>query len=274
MDRISREAKMKIVRNAFFTKYPNVGDIQSSPLLHFDFSGCHTSFLSISNADWWRSRADAFILGGGGLFYKNVPSQMRNLVDRRDTYEAGDVLNSPKLILWGAGTNIPSAKRSPEPNDVLSKFDLVGIRDYGVGYRWVPCASCMNPVFDSPEAPQHDVVVYENVGLPIPADPKFPRMNNWNTTIEEVVAFLASGRLVLTSSYHGVYWSQLIGRPVIAFPSSSRFYHMKNKPVFCNDEPWINVKRKAKPVTDFLPECRDVNIAFHKDVVRLIGRIK
>ena len=36
-----------------------------------------------------------------------------------------------------------------------------------------------------------------------------------NTPFEDVVAFLGSGAVIVTNSYHGAYWATLLGRPTV-----------------------------------------------------------
>lgn len=52
-----------------------------------------------------------------------------------------------KLIIWGAGFNRHFTESSTS-KIILSKADLIGIRDWDFGYDWVPCPSCMHPIFD------------------------------------------------------------------------------------------------------------------------------
>lgn len=95
--------------------------------------------------------------------------------------------------------------------------------------RRVPCASCMHPAFDEvlDAKPQHDVVRYSaarRVEVQAPSDA--PHMTNEDGTIEEAIAFLASGRKVITSSYHGAYWAQLLGRDVETVSWGSKFDYL------------------------------------------------
>ena len=61
--------------------------------------------------------------------------------------------------------------------------------------------------------------------------------------MEKVLDFLGSGETVLTSSYHGVYWATLLGRKVLAFPFSSKFYTLKHKPNMYPVELWLRKKK-------------------------------
>ncbi|MCB0376719.1 MAG: hypothetical protein KDD04_12440, partial [Sinomicrobium sp.] len=56
-----------------------------------------------------------------------------------------------KTVIWGAGHNSINRfhfDKIRKYNVDTSSFGLVGVRDYGMKEEWVPCASCLHPVFD------------------------------------------------------------------------------------------------------------------------------
>ncbi len=131
----------------------------------------------------------------------------------------------------------------------LEKFDLVGIRDFSIsGYDWLPCASCMHKSFYKKREIKHEFVVFSHKKFLLNIE-NFPRMTNECNDIEKVLDFLGSGDTVLTSSYHGVYWATLLGRKVLAFPFSSKFYTLKYKPSMYPVEMWF---KKNKSFIDKL----------------------
>jgi exopolysaccharide biosynthesis predicted pyruvyltransferase EpsI len=78
-------------------------------------------------------------------------------------------------------------------------------------------------VFQTQYVIKNEMVVYEHKDFPIPAD--FPKLNN-RAELEDVVQLLGGAEYVLTNSYHGLYWSVLLGRKVILYkPFSSRFFN-------------------------------------------------
>lgn len=267
---------IKKLKNAFVTGGGNVGDTASSPLLYFNFPGWYSSFISIEAPRWWESGADLFIIGGGGVLQGSNTGHLRELVELRDTHDPNLETRPPKSVMWGGGTNCHGFKRVGYPTDVLNGFNLVGVRDWGTGYDWVPCASCMNEEFDSPGPVEHDVVIYDNHQCRVPVNEDFPRMDNKDVGLEGVIKFLSSGRLVLTSSYHGAYWAQLIGRPVVMYPWSSKFWYMKYRPPMILDpkRSWLSLKKKLRVVDGYLQECRFANTWFHERVLRLMERVK
>ena len=108
----------------------------------------------------------------------------------------------------------------------LDGVDLVGIRDYDVGLPWVPCASCMHPEFDRPRSPKHEVVVFSHKKFRLNIK-GLPTFTNKEVDFRAVLDFLGSGETILTSSFHGAYWGTLLGRKVLAFPFSSKFFWLK-----------------------------------------------
>lgn len=224
----------------------NIGDIASSPLHYFGFGG----YKAIQNSDGMRSNADAWVVGGGVI----EPEWYR-------------VPHKPsKLILWGCGA---SGSQLEYPT-WLEKAQLVGLRDYGVGYDWVPCASCMSPLFDAQYSVEHRLVVYKHAVRGSLPEHMAPRMSNCGVTFEQVVRFLGSGEYVLTDSYHGAYWATLLGRKVIVVPWSEKFKHYKHMPTFLSGE-LEEAMSRAVAYPEALADCRSANIAFADRVANLLS---
>jgi hypothetical protein len=195
------------------------------------------------------------IVGGGGLFY--FKNSLQYLCEHKQ---------SP-VIGWGLGANDHDVTRPAYP-DWISGFDLLAVRDWGTGLRWVPCPSCMSPLFDAPNPPQQEIVVLEHQDRPILLP--FPRIDN-TCPMEELVQFLASGETVITNSYHGMYWASLLGRKVVVFPFSSRFYGMRHPVTLCDPAHWAAAVRSATGCTEALEECREANREFHAEVSGFIA---
>jgi len=86
-----------------------------------------------------------------------------------------------------------------------------------------------------------------------------PHMTNLAGDMEEVIAFLASGEVVVTSSYHGAYWARLLGRKVALLPRGSKFWHLPPAPP--RDRPWVPGMLKAH---------KEINRAFFREVLDLM----
>jgi hypothetical protein len=88
----------------------------------------------------------------------------------------------------------------------------------------------MHPAFDLEYEIEHEVVYYGHHPLaPLEWARELglgPVLTNAGTDMARVVAFLGSGRVIVTSSYHGVYWGRLLGRTVVPQPRGSKFWHL------------------------------------------------
>ena len=220
---------------------------------------------------------ETVVLGGGGLL---LPRCWELWVG--PLFERGN-----RVIGWGIGHHHDNVHLGPEesPSDwtqsvrrykedyPLDRFELLGVRDWDVGLRWVPDVSCMNPAFDASYVIDHDVVVYEHGVLePIALD--LPKMSNvGDTPFEEVVAFLASGSVVVTNSYHGAYWATLLGRPTVpaGIPGARNFLLLRYPLPWVGPESWERAAQEAPVYPDALSECRDANRAFALNLFRPAG---
>lgn len=191
--------------------------------------------------------------------------------------------NARTAVIWGAGSNRP---QRGEPRPVFehdySGFALVGCRDYGyehLGFDWVPCPSCMHPAFDETYEVTREVAYFGNVvrngsveELTINDMASEDKMGNAKRSIEEVVAFLGSAELVVSSSYHGCYWATLLGKKVIAVgrngssPRSSKFYGFKHVVPHAKSRDWKTGLPQVTAYPHALEECRDANRAFARKV--------
>jgi exopolysaccharide biosynthesis predicted pyruvyltransferase EpsI len=135
----------------------------------------------------------------------------------------------------------------------------------------------MSSLFDKPEAPSHNIVFYLH-GTNSAINPKQitsdPVMINYNVTMSDVLKHLASGEIVVTTSYHGAYWATLLGRRVIVIkPWSTKFMHMKHSPVLLDSLDWLRSIDQAVAYPNALEECRAANVAFYDKVVTLLANI-
>ncbi|MBR0670931.1 polysaccharide pyruvyl transferase family protein [Neoroseomonas soli] len=277
---------MGAVLNLHRRSTSNVGDLRCAPYLYFpqllgtdalDILG----FRSADEPDPARRRAfkeafaaaGAIIVGGGGLFEIDffAPAFAFIAEHRRP---------GQKLIAWGAGHNAWTIGDWRKLKQAFTfspdLFDLVGVRDQGYSLRWVPCVSCMSGAFDRQYAAARGVGLYVHAGTlkneafrqRLPHD--IETLSN-EAGFEEAIAFLGGSEIVLTDSFHGAYWATLLGRKVIAFPSSSKFYGLRHKVPLCSPEDWNDLLPLAATYPDALEECRDANRTFAALVAEMIG---
>jgi hypothetical protein len=232
----------------------NVGDIESSPVHYFFPEAIRDDIHGYRQGSIGRD--SNLILGGGGLFRSGWHTHIEWLVE-----------NTRRAVVWGAGTNETDAERTIAYPSCIGKFGLVGVRDYGQGFEWVPCPSCMSRCFDTvPRTVKHEAVIYEYKRVPIPLG-DLPRLTNYSAGLPKVLEFLASGETVITSSYHGMYWSLLLGRKVLVYrPISSKFRTSKYPVPVCDESNWRELMRKQGVYPEALGECREANIRFARRV--------
>lgn len=260
----------------------------SAPMRHFDFLAGAEELDALGydasetpdaeKRDDWRSKirqADAIIVGGGGLlgieFF--APSLRLLFAEKARTCP---------IVLWGAGHNswtIADWRKLKYKIDLSGlPFDLVGIRDFDQGYDWVPCASCMSPLFDElANAPaKRDIGLFVHEGTV--NNPKFNAMLPRDIELfandsdfESVVTYLSESDTILTDSYHGMYWATLLGKKVVAFPTSSKFYDSKFPVPLCAPQDWKRFLPLAIRYPSSLSECRQANVGFAEKVKAIVS---
>lgn len=199
------------------------------------------------------------IFGGSGLLYPEIaPTLERAVREKRHP-----------MVAWGIGHNTHGGERADYP-EWLNLFDAVGLRDWGTAWDYVPCPSCMNPIFDvARQVPTHPFVIYDQIDYPVAARYEgAPRENNCHPArdLERIVTFLASGETVLTSSYHGAYWGMLLGRKVILWkPWSTKFGTYKRVPPMIEREVWP-LPTGETGGGGYLDDCRERNRRFAERV--------
>lgn len=252
---------MRVI-NQHFLNTRNVGDLASAPSLYFSFPG-HDVELADVHDQVDLLQESAVIYGGGSLGKRLLRQRARN---------------RPKYgIAWGVGT---SWHGRGEPGPRAPWLGLYGSREFGQpGAEWVPCASCMSPLFDE----RYDTV--RHVGFYYNADPRVgrdrahaPDLGEVESSSNEVsfraaVEFLGGCEVVVTNSYHGVYWAQLLGRAVVvAGPYSSKFFGFRHPPLYSGVSDWRAAVWYARPcVGDLLGEAREASVNFHARVLELLG---
>lgn len=236
----------------------NIGDLSCSPLQYFDF-GYDVRYADLMSDGSNMIDSDVIIYGGGAIAQAATRSAAKQ---------------KAKVIGWGLG--IANALCD------YNVFDMFGGRDFGFNHRWVPCPSCMSPVFDNAKDASIDIVYYGHAKMYQLGDVDNETFN----TIGDTVAYLAQGRTIVTSSYHGAYWGLLLGRRVILIDlGRAKFRNMKHKPVCISSDSGDAVMLRMSAMRDYqgelpihgvsydnaLIDCRSSNIQFYNEVKRAIG---
>jgi hypothetical protein len=159
----------------------------------------------------------------------------------------------------------------------LAKADLVGVRDWDAGLPWVPCASCMLPAFDAlrEREPEHEFVVlnhYErgvDTTQPLAAGFEFEHITNNTEDIVETLTRLASAKVVVSNSYHALYWALLLGRGAVAVaPNSTRFHGFRWPISYASQADWLVAVEHAQPAPEALEQAREANVEFSQRVLQ------
>ena len=237
-----------------------------SPIDYFSFSNpvdFHSIGTPNQQSKHWLEKDYDLLIGGGGLLYQGFRDTLQTMLS-----------GARRSIFWGGGSNTHGGDDLEDDCRLLSEMDLVGVRDYGLPFRWVPCVSCMHGNFDKQIDRQSEVVVYEHQDYPIdlPGGADFPRMDNRESDFTKLIRFLGSAEQVITSSYHGAYWATLLGCKVVVTNSfSSKFKRFRHAPVISSSEEVYDSLKQARNYPDALLECRAANNDFAKDVAELLG---
>ena len=260
----------------------NLGDWISSPYYYFiDFFSRYTCVLHSDWAVLWHEieKDDVVIFGGGGLLDNSDPLNMvlNRLLDKCNN-----------VVIWGAGThkynkdNIFEGKSAT----ILINFDkaaLCGIRDYKHPYNqpFVPCPSCLHPAFSTDK---RNVKIEREVGTIRSAlENSFavsgvPSSVSNAEPIGTIVNYILSSNVILVSSYHGAFWSLLLGRKVI-LPASrlgvDKYKYFKYPVGFYegskfDENELLRIASEISEPPDFLAEARALNIEFFRKVRDLV----
>jgi hypothetical protein len=262
--------------NIHHTENRNIGDRYCRPLDYFPEVCRGWEVRDVAATDRVRIdslRGQIVILGGGGMLH---PWPWEHVVQPLLT-------GGNRVIAWGIGhhhdavhghsgtieRNWRSSLEQYQTDYDLSRFALCGLRDVVDWAVYAPCSTCMHPVFDTPAQATQDCVLYEHGDLDPIAIGGLPRMSNTGPArIETVAEFLASGRTVITNSYHGAYWATLLGRRVVVYePWCTKFALMRYPLVECTRENWLARLSEAPLLyPEALAECRAATRAFAERV--------
>jgi hypothetical protein len=241
----------------------NVGDYYCNPGRYFDFPDYTSGELMHNN---FPVTGNTVVIGGGGLIHKKFQLHIQQILDK-----------NPRIsVLWGIGHNFSKKHIEKTIGDVyypkwLQQCSLVGIRDWIEGHHdtYLPCVSCMHPAFDKTYKTKHKIVYFTHAFKSKYSGLDAPHLSNDEMDIERVIEFLGSGKTVVTDSYHGAYWAQLLRKNVIVSSWSVKFDHMKYAPAFIssiNDTlPSVN-----NSIDGFLEECRTFNKNFYQKFLNLL----
>ena len=273
------------------TDQPNPGDYWCTPLHYWaDFAldaGCN-DWIDITDVDIvGLEKYDQIIVGGGGLLgNSNFEHYIHSLLPYSD-----------RVWFWGAGINrgIPRSKEISSnkwnkliANSTVKSYGLKGfdkdkifVRDYAQTHNYLPCVTCMHPVFDTVDCDvtQDYLILAHNKVKTLLTQHAFfdnkTRLLQPKTGIDKIAKEIKRSKYIVTNSYHGAYWSMLCNKPVvIVSPWTNKFLFFKHQPpiITPNELSLIVMKelapkksidcfdfRSVETYPNYLEECRTAN---------------
>lgn len=239
----------------------NLGDLLSNPFLYFNFENVSTyDIIEYNKTD---PTDKHLVFGGGGLIGHRKMSPMIQHVSHHP--------GAKSVTFWGAGHNFKADEQHLLYPDYLKRADLIGIRDYINQEDWVPCASCMNSELDRSHVVTQDFVIYTHKKISMNLkNPQYPVMSNGAENFKSIINFLGSAETVITNSYHGAYWSLLLGKRVKLFNWNIKFDYFREPLEFVDNIEAVAVEPFTKN-DSILELYRDRNRQFAQRFSELIN---
>jgi hypothetical protein len=117
----------------------------------------------------------------------------------------------------------------------FNRFKFIGIRDYNhkSGLPYVPCPSVFRFAYSEAEntLPVRRIGIIEHHNFPVSGF-NYDKVNN-SYNINGIIKFILQSEIIITNSYHVIYFCQLLGKNVICINRfSDKFDYFEYKPVF------------------------------------------
>ena len=280
---MKRAGKIHFVHNLEKRYVPaNLGDWICSP--YYYFTDYFSQYTCVLHSDWavlWHEieRTDIVIFGGGGLLDNS--DELNRVLNRL-------IENCDNVIIWGAGThkyteNNIFGKKTASEEIKYDQAALVGVRDYQhpSGLPYLPCVSCMNPAF---VVMQDEVKVTRNVGTiksALEANFAVQGLPSFVTNAEPigtVANYILGSSVILVSSYHGAFWSMLLGKKAI-LPATrlgvDKYKYFRHPVGFYDGNKFdeiaiLDLAAKLPEIPNFLEESRNLTKEFFQKCKRYI----
>jgi hypothetical protein len=206
---------------------------------------------------------DVILVGGGGLL--NAMAEWNYNINKAAKIAA-------KAVIWSAGFNSNSKQNINKKVD-FKAFDLVAVRDFAYkDFRYVPCATCALPELNQyyPIKRNIGVVAHKDVPDHLPEEiHQFDKITN-SASLKEMIEFIGNSEVVLTNSYHAVYWSILMKKKCVLFaPRSEKYDFYKYPPVLFSGDLAKDISQ-AVIYPDALKESKALTDEFVRDIKVLL----
>jgi len=245
----------------------NAGDYWASPLHYYNFSDFEYNHISFVGENAHEIENSIFIIGGGGLIITK-DNYLNDILE--------SILQKNKVIFWGVGSNTacpPNFEILSHPNVILSSTRDI---HHNLRHEYVPCVSCKHNLFDKTSTNPNGVGILEHPNYSINID-EFPKIQN-NDSIDKIVSFISSKEFLISSTYHGVYWSQLLDKKVVYFNDdgdiNSKFFYLKHRVDMCNSSNYKLKLQLCNQTFGLLKESRTINDEFYKKVFKTLENLR
>jgi hypothetical protein len=255
------------MKNVFVHRrdFNNPGDFYSSPFYYLDkeHRGFLIDYTELSNLSGWRF--DNVVVGGGGMANKFVSSL-------EPFFEQQTIKN---LVIWGVGWEVDNLGL----DRLAQKATLLGIREWlpntPYQHAWVPCVSVLHPCIEKSLSviPTKNFLIIDHWKRnPIDFNGlDHTRITNRSNDIAPIIETIADHRWVITSSYHGAYWSILLNKRVIfvSDPWMAKCNTLKYPIPYGEHFSWDLLDQTQKYPNAY-EECRQVNLYFKQKFLDLL----
>ena len=245
----------------------NCGDRVVTPLLYYydyfkqyNIKRHDQQFIDYDSID----SSDVVILGGGGLldYAEYTNRHINRLLDTGAT-----------VIAWAPGINTHTEQAEKLKTQLdFASFTLVKLRDYEnkYGIDYLPDVTCKLPDLKKKYTIKREIGIARHKDYPIEGLP-YDEITNVRP-IDEILRFIGESDVIVSNSFHMIYWAILMGKKTIcANPFSTRFYSYKYKPEYFYSETdnLAACVEKAKRY-DVLDECIQETDNFFSEVRTII----
>ena len=250
----------------------NTGDIVSNAGMYYLFEKYDKALHDIYNPVFDKIKPDdVVIFSGGGLL--NCLNVWNVNINR--------VLDICKNVYgWGVGFNKHKGTRLLTPIN-FSKFKHLGIRDYLNSYEsnmsYLPCSSCNLPQLQKTYEIKRKAGIVEHHHNRINLN-GLDKIDN-GTNIDDFIKFIGESEVIITNTYHCLYFSTLLNKKCILWESfSEKFNNLKHGVDWAVQE---NIKQnlqktgtvgvvKKPDYSGYLEECLDINNRFYNKILKNI----
>lgn len=255
-ENINKLPKLHIIHRIDKT---NTGDIVSNCSEYYSFEQYKIIKHDIYKPDFDKiMKNEPIILSGGGLL---------NCLDiwNRNINKLLEI--SDNVFGWGIGFNKHYDSKNINNKINLSKFKLLGLRDYKPSYesnaRFVPCASCNLTQITNDYKIKRNVGVIEHHHNKITLKEKYDKINN-GKKIDDLIKFIGESNIIITNTYHALYFSALLNKKCILYNSfSEKFNYIKFHYIKYDDNMELNENNKE------LNEILVLNKELLKDYIKI-----